>query len=202
MATLPGAWCFTVRTRTGWTGASILWLGEKANVICRVCLSVTAHTKAKADPFLRYTLHVPGTLSNQEKHFWKSKKSANFYISCILTVCAFISFSLSFLLLQWKKDLLAAIVKFVQPLQCPMMNIFVMCSPFLHWSYNFNNVVKCMWNDHKQTVCLISFHTNTGYWYLIYHVRFFLLIYCFCEKIIIPFKTKYVCQIVGQQHSR
>ena len=39
VATLPGAWCYRVRARTGWPGVGILRLGEVDSLICNFCLS-------------------------------------------------------------------------------------------------------------------------------------------------------------------
>ena len=44
----------------------MLWLGEISSESCNFYLIVAACKNVQADPSLRYTLHVPGTLSNQE----------------------------------------------------------------------------------------------------------------------------------------
>ena len=41
-ATLPGAWRHGVSAGIGWSGVSILWLGEMESWICNFCLSVAA----------------------------------------------------------------------------------------------------------------------------------------------------------------
>ena len=43
VATLPCAWHYSVSTRTGQPGVSILWLGEAESWICNFYLSVAAH---------------------------------------------------------------------------------------------------------------------------------------------------------------
>ena len=43
VATLPGAWCYSVSTGTGQPGVSILWLGEVESSICN--FSVWQHIK-------------------------------------------------------------------------------------------------------------------------------------------------------------
>ena len=65
LATLPGAMCFRVSDKTGWSGVSILWLGEIASFICHFYLSMAASTLDYLDLFLRYTSHVAGLLSYQ-----------------------------------------------------------------------------------------------------------------------------------------
>ena len=55
VATLPVAWRYRVRTGTGRTGVSVLWLGEIERWICNFCLSVAAREIVWADPSLRYT---------------------------------------------------------------------------------------------------------------------------------------------------
>ena len=42
VATLPGAWRYSVSTGTGWPSVSILWLGEVECLICNFYLSVAA----------------------------------------------------------------------------------------------------------------------------------------------------------------
>ena len=44
VATLPGAWRCRISTGTGWSGVSMLWLGEIESLICNVLLSVAART--------------------------------------------------------------------------------------------------------------------------------------------------------------
>ena len=44
VATLPGAWLYSVSTGTGRSGVSILSLGEVESLICSFCLSVPACT--------------------------------------------------------------------------------------------------------------------------------------------------------------
>ena len=55
VATLPGAWRYSVSTGTGRPGVSILWLGEVERLICNFYLSVAARQIVWADPSLRYT---------------------------------------------------------------------------------------------------------------------------------------------------
>ena len=42
LATLPGAWRCRASAGTGWSGVSILRLGEMENLICNFCLSMEA----------------------------------------------------------------------------------------------------------------------------------------------------------------
>ena len=60
VATLPGAWHYSVSTGTGWPSVSVLRLGEVESLICNFYLSVAAH---KIVPEIHQ--HVAGTLSNQ-----------------------------------------------------------------------------------------------------------------------------------------
>ena len=55
VATLPGAWHYRVRARTGWPGASMLLPGEIASLISDFYLSMAARTIVSADPSLRYS---------------------------------------------------------------------------------------------------------------------------------------------------
>ena len=55
VATLPGAWRYTVSAETGRPGVSILWLGEVKSLICNFYLSVAARKIVWADPSLRHT---------------------------------------------------------------------------------------------------------------------------------------------------
>ena len=67
MANLSGAWRYRVSARTGWPSVSMLWLGEMAiKFYFQISLSVAARTIVWVDPSLRHTLHVAGTLTNQE----------------------------------------------------------------------------------------------------------------------------------------
>ena len=54
VATLPGAWRYTVSARTGRPGVSILGLGEIENLIRGFYLRVAACTLVGAYPSLRY----------------------------------------------------------------------------------------------------------------------------------------------------
>ena len=55
MATLPGAQRYRVSARTGWSGVSMLWLGDVDSLIYNFYLSVAARTTVCADLALRYT---------------------------------------------------------------------------------------------------------------------------------------------------
>ena len=41
---LPGVWHYRVSAGTGWSGVSILRMGETESLICNFCLSVAART--------------------------------------------------------------------------------------------------------------------------------------------------------------
>ena len=60
VATLPGAWRYSVSTGTGQPGVSILWLGEVESLISNFYLSVAARKLIWADPSLRYTSMLLG----------------------------------------------------------------------------------------------------------------------------------------------
>ena len=60
VATLPGAWCYTVSAGTGWLGVSILWLGEMESLFCNFYLSVAACKIVWAGPSLRNTCMLLG----------------------------------------------------------------------------------------------------------------------------------------------
>ena len=51
MASLPGAWHYRVSAGTGWSGVSILWLGEIESLICNFCHSVAACTIEQIRPW-------------------------------------------------------------------------------------------------------------------------------------------------------
>ena len=55
VATVPGAWRYSVSAGTGRPGVSILWLGEVESSICNFFLSVAARKLVWADPSMRYT---------------------------------------------------------------------------------------------------------------------------------------------------
>ena len=52
---LPGAWHYRVSTQTGWSGVSILWMGEVESLICNCYPSMAACKLVWADPSMRYT---------------------------------------------------------------------------------------------------------------------------------------------------
>ena len=54
VATLPGAWRYSVSAGTGWPGVSIVRLGEMESLICNFYLSVAARTIVRADPSPKY----------------------------------------------------------------------------------------------------------------------------------------------------
>ena len=58
--TLPGVPRYRVSTGTGWSGVSILRLGEMESFICNFYLSVAARQIVWADPSLRYTRMLLG----------------------------------------------------------------------------------------------------------------------------------------------
>ena len=60
VATLPGAWRYRVSTGTGWTGVSILEMGDIARLLCNFYLSVAARATVLADASLRYTSMLLG----------------------------------------------------------------------------------------------------------------------------------------------
>ena len=60
VATLPGAWRYSISAGTGRPGVSILWLGEMDSWICNFYLSVAARKIVWADPSLRYTRMLLG----------------------------------------------------------------------------------------------------------------------------------------------
>ena len=64
VATLPDASRYRVIAGTGWTGVSILWLGELGKWICNLYLSVAGRTIVWADPSLRYTSMLLGQPTN------------------------------------------------------------------------------------------------------------------------------------------
>ena len=59
VVSLPGAWRYRIRARTGWNGVSIQWLGEVESLVFNVCLSVAAATIDWADRSLRYISMLP-----------------------------------------------------------------------------------------------------------------------------------------------
>ena len=60
VATPSGARRYRVSAGTGRLGVSILWLGEKARLICNFYLSVAARTIVWIDPSVRYTSMLLG----------------------------------------------------------------------------------------------------------------------------------------------
>ena len=66
VSTLPGAWNYGVSAGAGWSGVSILWLGEIASLICNFCLGVAAHSIMRAAPSLRYTSMLRAVLHERK----------------------------------------------------------------------------------------------------------------------------------------
>ena len=66
VATLPGVWRYRVSAETGWSGISILRLGEMESLICNFYLSVAAHQNCLSRSVSEIHLHVAGMLSNQQ----------------------------------------------------------------------------------------------------------------------------------------
>ena len=68
MATLPGAWHYSVSAGTGWPGVSILWLGEMESLICHFYLSVAARKTYPSRSVPEIHQHVAGMLGNQQTY--------------------------------------------------------------------------------------------------------------------------------------
>ena len=60
VATLPGAWHYSVSAGTGQPGVSILWLGEVESLMCNFYLCVAARKIVWTDLSLRYTSMLLG----------------------------------------------------------------------------------------------------------------------------------------------
>ena len=72
--TLPGTWCYGVNDGTGWSGVSVVWLGQAASLICYFNLSVaTCEDDVLADPSLMDSVHVAWMLAVQ--HRWNFSAS-------------------------------------------------------------------------------------------------------------------------------
>ena len=51
VATLPGAWRYTVSAGAGWPGVNILWVGEKESLICNLYLGVAELLSEQIHPW-------------------------------------------------------------------------------------------------------------------------------------------------------
>ena len=67
VATLPGAWCYRVSTRTGWPGVRSLWLCEIESLVFNFYLSVAARQIVWADPTLRYSCMLLGRYASNQR---------------------------------------------------------------------------------------------------------------------------------------
>ena len=77
MAALPGTWHDWV-ARTGWTGVSVLWLGDIAWLICNLCLSMTAHTVVEDGHSLKLVT------TQLESMLYKRSKLLGIYHSAVI----------------------------------------------------------------------------------------------------------------------
>ena len=83
MASLQCAWHPKIDARTGWSGVSILWLGETVSLICSYYISVAACKIFYADPSLRYSLHVARMLLKQPTNNNATTATGTFTIAII-----------------------------------------------------------------------------------------------------------------------